>query len=115
MKTRKIVPLAVFGALMVSAPQAFADLKSVFTAVCDAHDDTVVSTAGPTPAFAPDGKPVAFCFAPPTPDCRSLMVCMDNAGWHVIHDTRFAGAWAEAPVLGFPAAQAFYKLIFQKD
>jgi hypothetical protein len=43
------------------------------------------------------------------------MVCMDQAGWHVIHDTRYGGAWAEGPVLGFPAAKAFYKLIFQKD
>jgi hypothetical protein len=110
----KIVAV-VGGALLVNAPQAFADLKSVFTAVCDAHDDTIVSTAGPTPAFAKDGKPIAFCFAPPESNCRSLMVCMDQAGWHVIHDTRYGGAWAESPVLGFPTAEAFYKLIFQKD
>ena len=113
-RSSKIVAL-VAAALLVNAPQAFADLKSVFTAVCDAHDDTIASTAGPTPAFANDGKPIAFCFAPPEPNCRSLMVCMDRAGWHVIQDTRQGGAWAEAPVLGFPAAEAFYKLIFQKD
>jgi hypothetical protein len=104
----------VAGALMVNA-QAFADLKSVATAVCDAHTDAIVSTAGPTPAFGNDGKPIAVCSAPAEPNCRSLMVCMDQAGWHVIHDTRQGGAWAEAPVLGFPAAEAFYKLIFQKD
>lgn len=113
-RSSKIVAL-VAAALLVNAPQAFADLKSVFTAVCDAHDDTIVSTAGPTPAFTKDGKPVAFCFAPPESNCRSLMVCMDQADWHVIHDTRYGGAWAESDVLGFPTAEAFYKLIFQKD
>ncbi len=113
-RSSKIVAL-VAAAMLVNAPQAFADLKSVFTAVCDAHDDTIVSTAGPTPAFTKDGKPVAFCSAPPESNCRSLMVCMDQAGWHVIHDTRYGGAWAESDVLGFPTAEAFYKLIFQKD
>jgi len=110
----KIVGLAL-GALLLNAPPAFADLKSVFTAVCDAHTDNIASTAGPTPASTKDGKPVAFCFPPPESNCRSLMVCMDQAGWHVIHDTRYGGAWAESVIQGFPAAEAFYKLIFQKD
>jgi len=108
----KIVGL-VAGALLVNAPQASADLKSVFTAVCVADDDFLVAIAGPTPAFAKDGKPVAFCSSPPESNCRSLMVCMDQAGWHVIHDTRYAGAWFDPRVgtLGTP----LYKLIFQKD
>jgi len=110
----KIVGLAL-GALLLNASPAFADLKSVFTAVCVADDDSLATTAGPTPAFAKDGKPVAFCSSPPESNCRSLMVCMDQAGWHVIHDTRYGGAWAESDVLGFPTAEAFYKLIFQKD
>src|SRR5213083_2085765 len=55
----KIVGL-VGGALLVNAPQASADLKSVLTAVCRADEDSLVTTAGPTPAFAKDGKPVAF-------------------------------------------------------
>ena len=107
----KIVGL-VAGALLLNVTPAFADLKSVFTAVCVADDDTIVETAGPT---TKDGKPVAFCSSPPEFNCRSLMVCMDQAGWHVIHDTRYGGAWAESDVLGFPTAEAFYKLIFQKD
>ena len=114
MKSRWKIGL-VAAALLVNAPQASADLKSVFTAVCDAHDDSINGTQGPTPAFAKDGKPVAFCSSPPEFNCRSLMVCMDQAGWHVIHDTRYGGAWAESVGLGFPANEAFYKLIFQKD
>ena len=108
----KIVGLAL-GALLLNASPAFADLKSVFTAVCVADDDSLATTAGPTPAFAKDGKPVAFCSSPPESNCRSLMVCMDQAGWHVIHDTRYAGAWFDPRVgtLGTP----LYKLIFQKD
>jgi len=102
----------VAGALLVNAQQASADLKSVFTAVCRASDDTLVTFAGPT---TQPGKPtpVVCSFVPP--DCRTLMICMDQNDWHVIQDTRQGGAWAEAPVLGFPAAEAFYKLIFQKD
>ena len=110
----KIVGL-VAGALLVNAPQASADLKSVFTAVCRASNDDIITSAGPTPDSTKDGKPVAFCFSPPESNCRSLMVCMDQAGWHVIHDTRYGGAWAESVIQGFPAAEAFYKLIFQKD
>ena len=113
-RSSKIVGL-VAGALLVNEPQASADLKSVFTAVCLADEDSLVTTAGPTPAFAKDGKPVAFCSSPPESNCRSLMVCMDQAGWHVIHDARYGGAWAESDVIGFPTAEAFYKLIFQKD
>src|SRR5204863_1065806 len=60
----KIVGL-VAGALLLNASPAFADLKSVFTAVCLADDDSLATTAGPTPAFAKDGKPVAFCSSPP--------------------------------------------------
>ena len=112
MKSRWKIGL-VAAALLVNAPQASADLKSVFTAVCDAHDDSINGTQGPTPAFAKDGKPVAFCSSPPESNCRSLMVCMDQAGWHVIHDTRYAGAWFDlrAGTPGLP----LYKLIFQKD
>lgn len=117
---RKIFARAVLGALFTYtlslsiAPQAFADLKSVATAVCDAHDDHIVSTAGPSPSTAPDGKPIPVCSSAPS-NCRELMVCMDRAGWHVIHDTRYPGAWAEGPALGFPMTEAFYKLLFQKD
>src|SRR5436190_22794017 len=50
----KIVGL-VAGALLVNAPQASADLKSVFTAVCRASDDAVLTTAGPT--TQPDKSP----------------------------------------------------------
>src|SRR5205807_6535923 len=42
----KIVGL-VAGALLVNAPQASADLKSVFTAVCRADDDALITFAGP--------------------------------------------------------------------
>jgi hypothetical protein len=117
MKSWKIAAVAVLGGLMVHAPMAFADLKSVLTVVCDAHDDTLVSAAGPTPSAGPDGKPFAFCAAPPQNNCRSVMVCMDQAGWHVMQDARYPGAWSEGPGLGgeFPAAEAFYKIIFQKD
>ena len=108
-KTWKIVGL-VGAALLVNAPQASADLKSVFTAVCSADDDALMETAGPT---TQPGKPTpAVCpFVPP--ECRTLMLCMDKAGWHVIHDTRYAGAWFDPRVgtLGTP----LYKLIFQKD
>jgi len=107
----KIVGL-VGGALLVNAPQASADLKSVLTAVCRANDDALITFAGPT---TQPGKPTpAVCsFVPP--ECRTLMLCMDQTGWHVIHDTRYGGAWAESDVFGFPTAEAFYKLIFQKD
>jgi len=43
------------------------------------------------------------------------MLCMDKNDWHVIHDTRYGGAWFESTVLGSPATEARYKLIFQKD
>ena len=105
----KIVGLAL-GALVLNAPPAFADLKSVFTAVCKADDDALITFAGPT---TQPGKPTpAVCsFVPP--ECRTLMLCMDKAGWHVIHDTRYAGAWFDLRVStpGTP----LYKLIFQKD
>ena len=107
MKSRWKIGL-VAAALLVNAPQASADLKSVFTAVCRASDDALVTFAGPTPPVSP------VCTFVPA-ECRTLMVCMDQAKWHVIHDTRYGGAWAEGVVLGFPAAEAFYKLIFQKD
>ena len=109
----KIVGL-VAGALLVNAPQASADLKSVATAVCRASDDLFITGAGP--ATQP-GKPTpAFCSpAPLASDCKALMLCMDQAGWHVIHDTRYGGAWFElfstTPISG----EARYKLIFQKD
>ena len=110
-RTWKIVGL-VGGALLVNAPQASADLKSVLTAVCRADDDALVTFAGPT---TQPGKPTpAVCsFVPP--DCRTVMLCMDEAGWHVIHDTRYGGAWFESTVLGSSRTGAFYKLIFQKD
>jgi len=116
MKSRWKIGL-VAAALLVNAPQASADLKSVFTAVCDAHTDALVTTAGPT---TQPGKPTPAVCSPdrivfPNNECRTLMLCMDQAGWHVIHDTRYGGAWAESVIQGFPAAEAFYKLIFQKD
>src|SRR4029077_13358683 len=57
----------VAGALLVNAQQASADLKSVFTAVCRASDDPLVTFAGPT---TQPGKPtpVVCSFVPP--DCR---------------------------------------------
>jgi hypothetical protein len=105
----KIVGL-VAGALLVNAPQASADLKSVFTAVCVADDDALITTAGPTTR---PGKPTpAVCsFVPP--ECRTLMLCMDQAGWHVIHDTRYGGAWFD--LRGGTPGTPLYKLIFQKD
>ena len=110
-RSSKIVGL-VAGALLVNAPQASADLKSVFTAVCRADDDALITFAGPT---TQPGKPTpAVCsFVPP--ECRTLMLCMDKNDWHVIHDTRYGGAWFESTVLGSPATEARYKLIFQKD
>ncbi len=105
----KIVGL-VAGALLMTAPQAFADLKSVFTAVCSADDDALLESAGPT---TQPGKPTpAVCSFTP-PDCRTLMLCMDKADWHVIHDTRYGGAWFDLRV-GTPGTP-LYKLIFQKD
>jgi len=109
----KIVGL-VGGALLVNAPQASADLKSVFTAVCKADDDTIRAVSSLT--TQPDKTPPVVCSSVPPPgDCRTLMLCMDRNGWHVIHDTRYGGAWFEfssvAPVTG----EARYKLIFQKD
>ena len=111
MKSRWKIGL-VAAALLVNAPQASADLKSVFTAVCRASNDEIITSAGPT---TQPGKPTpAVCsFVPP--DCRTVMLCMDEAGWHVIHDTRYGGAWFESTVLGSSRTGAFYKLIFQKD
>ena len=105
----KIVGLAL-GALLLNASPAFADLKSVFTAVCVADDDFLVAIAGPT---TQPGKPTPEVCSPVPPECRTLMLCMDKAGWHVIHDTRYGGAWFDPRVgtLGTP----LYKLIFQKD
>ncbi len=109
MKSRWKIGL-VAAALLVNAPQASADLKSVFTAVCVADDDFLVAIAGPT---TQPGKPTPEVCSPVPPECRTLMLCMDKAGWHVIHDTRYAGAWFDPRVgtLGTP----LYKLIFQKD
>jgi len=105
----KIVGLAL-GALVLNAPPAFADLKSVFTAVCKADDDALITFAGPT---TQPGKPTPeVCSSAPS-ECRTLMLCMDKAGWHVIHDTRYGGAWFD-PRVGTPGT-ALYKLIFQKD
>ena len=106
----KIVGL-VAGALLVNAPQASADLKSVFTAVCRASNDEIITSAGPT---TQPGKPTPAVCSPvfPNNDCRTLMLCMDEAGWHVIHDTRYGGAWFDPR---FTINDAFYKLIFQKD
>ena len=108
----KIVGLAL-GALLLNAPPAFADLKSVFTAVCTANDDTLRKHSGPVPSFSP----VCTGITDDVTDCKALMVCMDAAKWHVIHDTRYGGAWFEffGSVLATPAGEARYKLIFQKD
>ena len=105
----KIVGL-VAAALLVNAPQASADLKSVFTAVCVADDDALLATAGPT---TQPGKPTPEVCPFVPPECRTLMLCMDKAGWHVIHDTRYAGAWFDLRP-GTPGLP-LYKLIFQKD
>ena len=105
----KIVGLAL-GALLLNASPAFADLKSVFTAVCIADDDTLITTSGPT---TQPGKPTPEVCSFVPPECRTLMLCMDKAGWHVIHDTRYAGAWFDLRV-GTPGLP-LYKLIFQKD
>ncbi len=103
---KRMLALVVLGALLtlglslVNPPQASADLKAVFTAVCGAYDDLVFTTSGPTPSN------FAVCSAS---DCRALMVCMDNSKWHVIHDTRYGGAWFD------PLNGAYYKLIFEHD
>ena len=109
MKSRWKIGL-VAAALLVNAPQASADLKSVFTAVCVADDDFLVAIAGPT---TQPGKPTPEVCSPVPPECRTLMLCMDKAGWHVIHDTRYAGAWFDLRP-GTPGLP-LYKLIFQKD
>ena len=111
MKSRWKIGL-VAAALLVNAPQASADLKSVFTAVFVADDDFLVAIAGPT---TQPGKPTPEVCSPVPPECRTLMLCMDQTGWHVIHDTRYGGAWFESTVLGSSRTGAFYKLIFQKD
>ena len=109
----KIVGL-VAGALLVNAPQASADLKSVLTAVCRAEDDALITFRGPT--TQPDKQTPAVCSSVPL-ECRTLMLCMDQAGWHVIHDTRYGGAWLDfTETAGNTTAhEARYKLIFQKD
>src|SRR5947208_13828322 len=59
----KIVGLAL-GALLLNASPAFADLKSVFTAVCIADDDTLITTSVPT--TQPGTPTPEFCsFVPP--------------------------------------------------
>src|SRR2546426_9951081 len=81
MKSRWKIGL-VAAALLVNAPQASADLKSVFTAVCDAHTDALVTTAGPT---TQPRKPTPAVCSPdrivfPNNEGRTLMLCMDQAG-----------------------------------
>jgi len=109
MKSRWKIGL-VAAALLVNAPQASADLKSVFTAVCVSGRRCPPRNCRPhDPARQP--TPEVCPFVPP--ECRTLMLCMDKAGWHVIHDTRYAGAWFDLRV-GTPGLP-LYKLIFQKD
>jgi hypothetical protein len=86
---------------------AFADLKAVQTAICDAYTNTIVKADGPVATC-----PGTSCGAP----CTDFMVFMDQAGWHVIHDMRTGGAWWQGSSTGAcPAGDACYVLIFLKN
>jgi len=93
------------------ATPAFADLKSVVTAICDAYTNTIVKADGPSPSGPSTGT--AFVGQ----DCGGFMVSMDKAGWHVIHDMRTGGAWyVSVAVTGpCPPGDACYELIFLRD
>ena len=113
---KRILALLVLGALttftlsLVNPPQASADLKSVLTAICRADDNTIVRAFGPNPS-----GPSTGC-ASLGQDCGGFMVCMDDAKWHVIHDTRYGGAWYQNTSAGVcGAGAACFELIFQKD
>ena len=108
--------LAAFAAVLTLAlslaygTPAFADLKAVVNAVCDAYTNTIVATFGPTAfGFAGTGFGVGG-------DCGGFMIFMDQNNWHVIHDMRTGGAWWQGSSgTVCPAGDACYELIFLKD
>ena len=113
---KRILALVVFGALLtftlslVNPPQASADLKAVIDAVCSADSNTIVKA---TPANPP-GFSVGCAFV--GQDCGSFMICLDKAGWHVIHDMRTGGAWYQSTPVGVcGGGNACFELIFLHD
>ena len=103
--------LAAFAAVLTLAlslaygTPAFADLKAVQTAICDAYTNTIVKADGPVVTCTGCG----FL-------CTEFMVGMDQAGWHVIHDMRTGGAWWQGSSgAACPAGDACYELIFLKN
>jgi len=115
---KKIVSLLVFVTLLtatfslVYAIPAFADLKAVVDAICNADTNTIVATFGPS-AFGFPGSGFGT-----GGDCGGFMVFMDSINWHVIHDMRTGGAWyvSTSVTLGLcPVGHACFELIFLKD
>jgi len=108
--------LAAFAAALTLAlslaygTPAFADLKAVVNAICDADTNTIVATFGPTAfGFPGTGAGVGS-------DCGGFMLSMDQAGWHVIHDLRTGGAWWQGSAgTACPQGDACYTLIFLKN
>ena len=108
--------LAAFAAALTLAlslaygTPAFADLKAVVNATCDADTNTIVATFGPTGfGFAGTGFGVGG-------DCGGFMIFMDQNNWHVIHDMRTGGAWWQGSSGAVcPAGHACYELIFLKN
>ena len=112
---KRILALVVFGALLTFtlslayAPQASADLKAVLTAVCRVDDNTILKATPSVPGFSTGCAALGQ-------DCGTFMVCMDQAKWHVIHDTRYGGAWYQNTTFGVcGAGNACFEFIFQKD
>lgn len=82
MRRTMIVSLAVLGALMVSAQQAFADVKAVVTLECDPDTDMVVH------AQASSGSPVQSL---PSSKCTDAMVYLDSNHFKVKETLREVG------------------------
>ena len=117
---RKVVSLLVFATLLAGAfslayaVPAFADLKAVVDAICDANTNTIVAVfATPNPSF---GVSSGFGVGA---DCGLFMLFMDSNKWHVIHDMRTGGAWfvsvTPTPPAQCPLGHSCFELIFLKD
>ena len=116
---RKVVSLLVFATLLAGAfslayaVPAFADLKAVVDAICDANTNTIVATFGPV-AFGFPGSGFGV-----GGDCGGFMLFMDENKWHDIHDMRTGGAWfvsvTPTPPAQCPLGHACFELIFLKD